>query len=1235
MAALSLACVATLLALLAIGAAADKLYYVASDDTADCPVNEVCFTLSYYVDHREEYFENDAMTTFRLLKGEHILNHTTLLTINNVSEFTLQSSSLDYVPLITCIGNETGIAIVNSRDIIIENLAISNCGGFLNRSINSTKLFCDKLHVDTCRAVSLAIVNVTNTILRGLNITNGSNTGLLVFNGNNITVTSSVFSGHHPNMMSVFAPLSTCNDSTGIPNITMSLSDSHFIGGSLDTILLQGCSYRVITMLDSIVAHGSQDNNINFYIITDSAAYSIQANNVNSTGANGIGINIEIHDEGIHEMCCDMYMDPNPCLITIERSQFSDHANGGMQLYLDSDTEACQTVVSLESCTISNNRGQYAGMKVLQSLPSVNCVTLRNSTFQDNQPLTSAYSSAIAIYSTIVTFDNVTVRNTSEYGILCFSSVIAFKNSNYITFNKHGGIGLLENSQIHLLNTTAAVHFINNTGDLGGAIYLGQSQFLFSSCFVVVGPRDTDFKRGGLFFENNRAKIANDIYGVKNGTCSAVPMNVFDPSLNLLSLSSPPVGVCVCDNSSTMVLDCDTNTKSFAVSPGEEIQIYVIPVGFGSCGSFAPTQGALKAVSLTGNETCIWQSSIISSCTLWQYKTEMTNLSEPSIEFNITNDQQLASIHEVRINISFTMCPVGFQLQGGVCQCNSFLTKVAGNLITCDVTSRTIERRGGYWIGLSTSDLGQGGDCIAARTSCPLDYCNTDAVTISLRTNDTGTSQCALNRAYLLCGSCAKNLSLMLGSNRCGECKNINLLLIIPFAVAGFLLVAFLFLLNMTVSMGTINGLIFYANVIKLCEVLFLPHGSVPVVTQFIAWINLDFGFEICFFNGLNQLYKSFLQFVFPFYIWSIILFIFLISRFSGRISRLIGNNAVPVLATLILLSYTKLFRIIGTALQFVTVQLDADSGCSKSYELAWHSQPTLLYVSSMHGYLFACAMLVLLALAVPYTALLLFGHHTRKFLAKCGCIRTWIRLKPFLDAYDAPYREGYRCWTALFLMLRVLINVMLLVADDVILTVIISITAGVLGLSAALKGVYMSSYVNALESWFLINLIMVSSAGFYGNKKSQIVTVISVSLVMLTFLGIVLWHIYLRLSQRTCFANFIEHLNMKFKVRNKFHHIQRESAWDSFFRTVTHVRRPVHVVGHVHVEGDIDDSDVATLQSDDTNENGVRMRRESLLDENELEFHSSDYQADFHLMQDVDARHSALTSVSININQL
>ena len=144
---------------------------------------------------------------------------------------------------------------------------------------------------------------------------------------------------------------------------------------------------------------------------------------------------------------------------------------------------------------------------------------------------------------------------------------------------------------------------------------------------------------------------------------------------------------------------------------------------------------------------------------------------------------------------------------------------------------------------------------------CPFDYCNRSNAAFDIMAPD---RQCVANRAGILCGQCQSHLSIMLGSNCCGTCSNWYLFLLPVFALAGIVLVAVLMFLNLSVSVGTINGLLFYANMVKLNEAFFFLNGNVPVVSQFISWLNLDLGIEVCLFDGLDG-YTGTLGYSLPF----------------------------------------------------------------------------------------------------------------------------------------------------------------------------------------------------------------------------------------------------------------------------------------------------------------------------------------------------------------------------------
>ena len=81
-----------------------------------------------------------------------------------------------------------------------------------------------------------------------------------------------------------------------------------------------------------------------------------------------------------------------------------------------------------------------------------------------------------------------------------------------------------------------------------------------------------------------------------------------------------------------------------------------------------------------------------------------------------------------------------------------------------------------------------------------------------------------------------------------------------------------------------------------------------------LSW-TFDLGIETCFFDGMDAYIKTWLQFAFPLYVWSLVFLIIISSEYSSSIAKVFGSNPVAVLATLFLLSYAKLLRTIIAAL--------------------------------------------------------------------------------------------------------------------------------------------------------------------------------------------------------------------------------------------------------------------------------------------------------------------------------
>ena len=119
--------------------------------------------------------------------------------------------------------------------------------------------------------------------------------------------------------------------------------------------------------------------------------------------------------------------------------------------------------------------------------------------------------------------------------------------------------------------------------------------------------------------------------------------------------------------------------------------------------------------------------------------------------------------------------------------------------------------------------------------------------------------------------------------------------------------------------MGTINGLIFFCNIMSINERLFFNTTNSSFVRVFVSLVNLDLGFTMCFYKEMSEIVKTGLQFVFPLYLWFLMLIIVMVKKYNVY-TRLSTHSVVPVLATVIWLSYPKLLRATISVFSYVNV---------------------------------------------------------------------------------------------------------------------------------------------------------------------------------------------------------------------------------------------------------------------------------------------------------------------------
>ena len=870
-------------------------------------------------------------------------------------------------------------------------------------------------------------------------------------------------------------------------------------------------------------------------------------------------------------------------------SHNSAHGHGGGAIFRENN--AILTFSGTSNFT--NNSAQHAGGAIYAETDSSRSSTSHNSANKSDDGALAFTGSSSFINNSAMQGGAISANVNTK---LTFDGNINFTNNGHMNdemnVNKGGAIHLTFSSIFFLMPNTT-VHLEKNHANLGGAIFVfdGNPLIYCSQFDTVLRREECFFQLPGqnlfsdlniqLVFKNNSADEGSVLYGGAIDNCTLTGLDSYNSSevFDMLfqyghdnktsSVSSDTFRVCLCENEEP---NCDNLNKTLSVYPGETFSVSVVTTG----------QGNETVPALVRSRILIGNSRLASS----QY-IQKTNRTCTTLKYTVFSQMNMSQVQlyadgpcstfgdilTLHLNISQT-CPHGFDINDNQeeCVCDRTLQNYTNN---CNITNGlgqiTRESDDIFWVGYNEQT-----DALTVHPHCPFDYCVDDTVVFSLDNTD---MQCANNRSGLLCGACiSTRYSLVLGTSRCKQCTNIYLLLLIAFALMGVALVFLLLVCKLTVAAGTLSGLVFYANIVGVNRTLFLPEES-PALSVFIAWLNLDFGIETCFYDGMDAYSQTWLQFVFPVYIWVLVGLIILISHFSQRFAKLLGNNPVSILATLILLSYAKILRTFITAVSFTDLEYHNTSSTDLEYHntsfthleyhntsfthleyqeqhntRVWLYDANIDYLEGKHIPLFLVAVAVFLFLFLPYTLLLLFGQwlqaisHLKVF--------SWVnstRLKAFMDSYHAPYKTKHRYWPGLLLVLRflLLLEFALNYQRDLSINLLaILVGTGILQLWAWVSGgVYKNWCLDALEGSFILNLIILVGATYYVSQSggSQLaVGYTSVSIAAITFIGILAYHIFQQVRHAKLWKKASK-LNLELRKLNKKLNTKQEEYNQNF----------------------------------------------------------------------------------------
>jgi transcription initiation factor TFIID subunit 2/histone acetyltransferase MYST3 len=631
------------------------------------------------------------------------------------------------------------------------------------------------------------------------------------------------------------------------------------------------------------------------------------------------------------------------------------------------------------------------------------------------------------------------------------------------------------------------------------AVLAGNSIFVddLYSCSTRISP-----SLKGLI---NKEIIYNAIFQFKERVNNGLP-----------EMTSTPNRVCLCigDLNETSKLSCAQNAPlEITTFPGQDFTVPIICVDEITQPVFSNVYSHL--LPQDGDDTYYnnfnWRlgsgqdiSELYSDACTPVNSTIFMNSTVYTSEYSqgFLNINPSGKVDSLAVPIVLKPCPYGYKLDGH-CQCNELLHRRG---FVCDINTGITRPWRDGWVGMVSNGTGIDGNWssedaeIGYSPDCPDVYCNR---TLKVNLSDPSTI-CRHGRTGILCGQCPEGQSAVIGSPICQKCSNWWLLILPIFALLGIVLVFFLFLLRLTVATGTINGLIFYANIYHLSTHHLLDFNSTLWLSVFVNFLNLELGFPLCFFDGLTSLTATYLSFIVPIYLWLTVLALIVLSKHIQIVARLISRSAVPVLATIIHLSFSKLLSFVVNGLSVIHLDV-GDAYGNASRRRVWYFDGSVEYFDRHHIGMFCLSLVSLIFFLLPYT-IFLTGI---KWFSRFRLIN--YRVRPFVDAYCAPFKDKWRFWFGARLWVLIIFYILSVGMRNYsyILTLVKCIIITLFTITQVAIMPYKNILVNLLDAFFLVDLTLISIVTLY-DAHYQALSNLFVIPVFLVFCLIIAYHVHL-----------------------------------------------------------------------------------------------------------------------------
>jgi len=1113
----------------------------------ECPNNVnsanqlLCGSLQHFLVMKNQFQE--TITTLQFEHGDHYLNGQ--LVINGLTRFTLRGKKYGVVT-IKCgniYGRNISLMFEHVSNLLIDNLRFQNCGTFTKHSyLNSV------ICIKSCGIVTVNEINIENTVNSGGVML--VNTQEFHFTNSSITI-NNCFNDVHYGLMLNFTSAINYNSFT-LASISFYSSPTKDCGNyGIGIIHKQIYKSVYIFMTDLFIGF---DSSFLYYYSYSCASVRLinhhltfNASKIQYKRLSSSLFHIEFEECWLKDSSY-YSRQQSTCSILFSHCQVTNNVWSTVVPLITINTKfsvLAKSKVFILNCTFSNNKNMLI-LKVLGQKdvvwPYTITISITNMTVYSN--ILKQRSSFFLIKHTYLTFNGLTVRNnTGGYAILQLdgSVVIYEKNVKFVHNKIHYLMTLANNSFMTILDSSRFVVYNNSVRSLFTLIrdthdtssypcivqLISRAGILnveeFSNLYNITIANNTE--RRSRYFEKELFNSAG---------CEIIPGAAFTayPSTNISTIFKNNVNIKeheICNCKSANKLLCAKNELQ-ARYPGQTVTSF-----------FAITHRAPNITLTVDNEG--------SSCKVLNHETEQSqpnNCSE--FHYTITSDNERKCTLYLternlqisdRFKIQLKRCPLGFSLSttnNRTCQCDQLLSQ-ASLPISCDINNEMILRPSNSWISGKVENEHEVHDykyIYQVLLSCPYDYCSPLPSYINLNRPDT---QCNFNRTGSVCGHCPLNYSRVFGSSNCKLCSNDNLKIILPvMALAGIVLVLLIYALDVTVTSGVVNTFILYFNLVGINSSQLLPStSSIPLTLLHIviSLANFNLGIKTCFYDGMNDYVILWLQLAFPVYLIIISTTIIAVGHCIkiACVQRIISQRGFPVLATVLLLMYTKLL-ITSFMVLFSYTRLLTISKTDHTTQFVWSVSSDIDLFGTKHASLFAVNIIILLMLILGGAILLFCRPLTRysifKQLLRCRMMNCII---PLLDAYKAPYKDMCYFWIGYQLLIRVS---MVTISQLLNKPLTLAITTLIIGVAICVHGYvcpFKNKLLNVQELVALFNVFTVYVLVMF--RQTPLFVQITEGIGVLQFITLFLYQIFAKCQIKSFLMYLLDEVKKKKKHGN------------------------------------------------------------------------------------------------------